>query len=193
MTEPRPAIFLDRDGTVIREKEYLADPEDVSLVPGVTGAIRDARNAGLAVVITTNQSGIARGLYDEDDYRAVARRLDELLEAEDAGVDGTYHCPHHPDFTGPCACRKPATGMFREAAGEHGIDLPASYWIGDRVKDVLPALILGGEGYLVRTGYGAEEEDYVPGKITVVDDAPEAVERAVSDARSAVDRPRASG
>lgn len=158
----RPGAFLDRDGTLIREKEYLADPSGVELLPGVPEALRLLRAAGYALVVVTNQSGIARGFYSLDDYRAVKRRLDEVLQGESALPDATYYCPHHPDFTEPCSCRKPSTGMYLRAAQELDIDLEASIYVGDRIKDVLPGLQLGGAGYLVRTGYGKEEEAGLP-------------------------------
>jgi D-glycero-D-manno-heptose 1,7-bisphosphate phosphatase len=166
----RPAVFLDRDGTVIQEREYLADPAGVVLVAGAAGAVAALREAGFAVVVVTNQSGIARGLYGEDDYHAVAARLDELLERAAAPVDATYYCPHHPDFTGPCDCRKPGLGMYEHATRALGLDPARSFYVGDRVKDVLPALALGGQGILVRTGYGAEEEEGAPPGVVVVDD-----------------------
>lgn len=166
----RRAVFLDRDGTVLEEREYLADPDRVSLIPGAAEAIRSLRRAGLAVIITTNQSGIARGLYSEGEYRAVEERLARVLAEEEAPVDATYYCPHHPDFTGPCDCRKPATGMFRRAARELDLDLEGSFYVGDRLKDVMPALILGGKGILVRTGYGREQESLAPDSVVRVDD-----------------------
>jgi D-glycero-D-manno-heptose 1,7-bisphosphate phosphatase len=158
----RPGAFLDRDGTLIREREYLADPAGVELLPGVPEALRRLRAAGYVLVVVTNQSGIARGLYSLNDYHAVAERVNEVLGREDALPDATYFCPHHPDLTGPCSCRKPATGMYLEAAEALGIDLEASIYVGDRIKDVLPGLKLGGRGFLVRTGYGLEEEDGLP-------------------------------
>lgn len=166
----RPAVFMDRDGTIIVERSYLADPEGVSLVPGVTSALADLRAAGLALVIVTNQSGIARGLYSQADYDAVAARLEAVLAEAGTPVDGTEHCPHHPDVTGPCDCRKPATGMHRRAAAALGLDLTRSYFVGDKVTDVLPARELGGQGVLVRTGYGREHERSVPEGTRVVDD-----------------------
>jgi D-glycero-D-manno-heptose 1,7-bisphosphate phosphatase len=167
---------LDRDGTVIVEREYLADPQGVAFVPGAEEAIRRLTEAGLVVVVVTNQSGIARGLYTEEDYHSVARRLDELLARASAPVDATYYCPHHPDCTGPCDCRKPSTGMYRTAARDLGLDLAGSFYVGDRLKDVLPALELGGKGILVRTGYGREEEKALPAGAEVVDDLTAAVE-----------------
>lgn len=165
MTDPsaaRRAVFLDRDGTLIQEREYLSDPAGVDLLEGVPEALARLRAAGFALVVVTNQSGIARGLYTLDDYRAVARRVDEVLEVAGVRPDATYFCPHHPDFTGPCDCRKPGRGMYLRAARELGLALKGSFFVGDRVKDVLPARTLGGTGILVRTGYGEEEEGRLP-------------------------------
>ena len=166
----RPAVFLDRDGTLIEERVYLADPEGVDLIPKVTDALIALREAGFALVVVTNQSGIARGLYSESDYWSVARRLEEVLLAAGAPVDMTLYCPHHPDFGEACQCRKPNTGMHRDAAKALGLALKNSYYVGDKVADVLPAQELGGTGVLVRTGYGIDEEPRVPDCVMVVDD-----------------------
>jgi D-glycero-D-manno-heptose 1,7-bisphosphate phosphatase len=171
----RPAVFLDRDGTIIEEVKYLADPDGVLLIPGAVEALGLLRDAGFALVVTTNQSGIARGLYEVKDYEAVARRLDELLAAHGIRLDATHFCPHHPSVSGDCECRKPATGMHRAAVEELGLDPTRSFFIGDRVGDLLPALELGGEGILVRTGYGAEEEGALPAAFQAADDLLEAV------------------
>jgi D-glycero-D-manno-heptose 1,7-bisphosphate phosphatase len=165
----RRAVFLDRDGTLIQERDYLADPGGVALLPGVVEALHLLVGAGFALVIVTNQSGIAQGLYSLDDYHAVARRLDEELTREGVEVDATYFCPHHPQFTGPCECRKPKTGMYVQAARELGLDLAGSFFVGDRKKDVEPAVALEGTGILVRTGYGLEEEPAVEDGTRVVD------------------------
>ncbi|MGW8268212.1 MAG: D-glycero-alpha-D-manno-heptose-1,7-bisphosphate 7-phosphatase, partial [Longimicrobiales bacterium] len=119
--------------------------------------------------VVTNQSGIARGLYALEDYHAVARRLGQELAEEGLALDATYFCPHHPQFSGPCDCRKPAPGMYRKAARELGLDLRESFFVGDRKKDVEPAATFGGRGILVRTGYGAEEEATVGDSTVVVD------------------------
>lgn len=161
---------MDRDGTLIREREYLADPAGVELMPGAVEALAAFQGAGYGVVIVTNQSGIARGYYDDAAYRAVEAEVESRLESAGVRVLGTYHCPHHPDLTGPCDCRKPAVGLFRRAAREHGLDLTASVYIGDRVRDVSPGLELGGSAILVRTGYGTEEEAEAPAGVAVVDD-----------------------
>ena len=166
----RPAVFLDRDGTLIEEANYLSDPDQVELIPGAVEALTLLRDHGYALVVVTNQSGIARGFYGLKDYEAVARRLDEILEGYGLVLDATRFCPHHPDFTGECSCRKPATGMHRDAAEVLGLDLAASWFVGDKLKDLLPSLELGGQGILVRTGYGPRYEDDLPPAFQVADD-----------------------
>lgn len=166
----RPAVFLDRDGTIIEEKEYLSDPDGIALVPGTFDALKELRAAGFALITVTNQSGVSRGYYAEADYHAVADRLTGILDAAGASVDATYYCVHHPETTGPCECRKPGPGMYRRAADEHDLDLGASYYVGDKLSDVLAAFELGGQGILVRTGYGREHEPNAPEEVWVVDD-----------------------
>src|SRR5262249_10234512 len=110
------AAFLDRDGTIVFDPGYLNDPADVRLLPRAADGVRRLPAAGLRVVVVTNQSGIARKLVSADQYRRVTERIDQLLAAEGARLDATYHCPHHPDISGPCACRKPGLLLYREAA-----------------------------------------------------------------------------
>jgi len=165
-----PAVFLDRDGTIIREAHYLADPERVELVPGAAPALRALKDGGYRLIVVTNQSGIARGLYTEDDYRAVWKRLDQVLAKGGVRLDATYYCPHHTGRPYICDCRKPALGMYRRAAVEHHVDLALSWYVGDKVTDVLPSVALGGRGILVRTGYGRDHEARVPEGVRVVDD-----------------------
>jgi D-glycero-D-manno-heptose 1,7-bisphosphate phosphatase len=140
----RPAVFLDRDGTIVEDPGFLHEPAKVRLFPGAGQAIRRLREAGFLVVTVTNQSGIARGLYAAADYEAVQRRLAELLATHGARLDGSYLCPHHPQFTGPCDCRKPGTKLFLDAQRELGIDFARSWWVGDRLSDVQPARLLVG-------------------------------------------------
>ncbi len=166
-----PAVFLDRDGTLIHDAHYLADPGGVELIPGVPGALRLLTSLGYRLVVVTNQSGLARGLITPSQYRAVAAQVDRLLEATGVSVDLTLLCPHHPDYSGDCVCRKPGTGMHRDAARRLGIDLARSWYIGDKLADVFPALETGGQGILVRTGKGAAtEEAGVPDGVLVADD-----------------------
>ena len=152
------AVFLDRDGTIVEDPGFLHEPGKVRLLPGAAEAIRRLHDAGWLVVTVSNQSGIARGLYDAAAYTAVQRRLGELLAQHGARLDGAYFCPHHPDVTGPCDCRKPGLRLFRDAAAALDLDLVQSYWVGDRVSDIEPARTLGadGHGLLVSTGRGGE-------------------------------------
>lgn len=182
--EARRAVFLDRDGTLVEERDYLADPADVHLVPGAAEALVRLRGAGLLVVVVTNQSGIARGLYREEDYHAVAARLDAVLAEEGARVDATHYCPHHPEYTGPCECRKPGPGMYRAAAEELGLSLSGSYYVGDKLADVEPAFRFGGTPILVRTGYGRRSEEDAPPTVRVVDDLIRAVELILRQERA---------
>ena len=145
----RAAVFLDRDGTVIRDAHYLGDPSRVELLPGAAAAVRRLNEAGVPVIVVTNQSGIARGLLDEAAYERVRARLEALLAAEGARIDRSYMCPHHPDFGGPCECRKPGTLLYRRAAEELALDLEGSWYVGDKWRDVEPAIALGGRGILV--------------------------------------------
>jgi D-glycero-D-manno-heptose 1,7-bisphosphate phosphatase len=145
----RAAAFLDRDGTIIRDASYVRDPHDVELLPGAAAAIRRLNDSLIPVIIVTNQSGIARGYLTAADYELVQRRLDDLLLAEGARVAATYMCPHHPDITGPCDCRKPALALYRQAIADHDLDPARSLFAGDRWRDVAPAAKLGGLGVLL--------------------------------------------
>ena len=150
----RGAVFLDRDGTIVEDPGYLHDPAAVRLLPGAAAAIRRLNEAGWLAVVVSNQSGIARGMFTTADYHAVQRRLEELLAAAGARLDASYFCPHHPELTGPCPCRKPGTRLFEEARDALGIDLRRSWFVGDRPSDLEPARRLGGRGLLVLTGEG---------------------------------------
>lgn len=145
----RIAAFLDRDGTIIEDAHYLADPSGVRLLPGVAEPIIALNARDILVIVITNQSGIAQGLLTEAQYEATRRRTTELLAEQGARLDDAYHCPHYPSLTGLCDCRKPATGLFLRAAHHHGVDLTRSLFVGDRRRDVEPALELGGIGVLV--------------------------------------------
>ena len=148
---PRGAVFLDRDGTLVRDPGYLHDPTAVELLPGVAPGLATLARAGWPLVIVSNQSGIARGLYGPEAFAAVLARLDELLAPHGVRFTGAYFCPHHPDITGPCDCRKPGVALFEQAAREHRLDLARSWMVGDRLSDVEPAGRLGGHGLLIET------------------------------------------
>ncbi len=165
----RRAIFLDRDGTVNEERHYLFDPDEVVLTEGIGAAIRAANQAGFLVVVVTNQSGVARGYYTLDDVAAVHRRIEELLVPASARIDRFDCCPHHPtdgigEYLLDCDCRKPKPGMLLRAARELGIELSASYLIGDMPTDLEAGAAAGCQTMLVRTGHGASvqipPEDY---------------------------------
>lgn len=179
----RPAAFLDRDGTIIHDAEYLGDPDRVVLLDGAAEAVRRLNVAGMPVVVVTNQSGIARGLLTAADYGRVEARLDAMLAAAGAHVDVTMMCPHHPDFTGPCDCRKPGVLLYTQAAARLGLDLATSVYVGDRWRDVAPAVRFGGRGFLLRTG-AATEDDFARASaepaIAVVDSLAVAVERLLA-------------
>jgi len=145
----RGAVFLDRDGTIIADPGYLKEPSQVALLPGAAQGLVALAGAGWPLVVVTNQSGIARGYYDEAAFRTVTRHLDTLLAAHGVRLLATYHCPHHPDVGGPCDCRKPGVKLFRDAAAAHHIALGESWFVGDRWRDVQPAQALGGRGLLI--------------------------------------------
>ena len=158
--ESRPALFLDRDGVLIEELEYLSEPERVRLIPGAAAAVRRANDAGWRVAVVSNQSGVARGLFPESALPHIHREVAERL-AEEAGavIDGFYYCPHHPTtgqgiYRIDCDCRKPKPGMLLRAARELGIDLSKSWTIGDRLTDLQAGATAGCRTILVRTGYG---------------------------------------
>lgn len=145
---PRAAVFLDRDGTINIDTGYVRRTEDVALVPGAAAGIARLNAAGLPVIVVTNQSGLGRGLITEAQYDAVARRLAEALAEAGAHVDATYRCPHDPTNT-MCDCRKPGTLLFERAAAEHRLDLARSWFVGDRWRDVSPAVAFGARGILI--------------------------------------------
>ena len=144
----RPAVFLDRDGTLIVDRHYLADPEGVELLPGAGEAVARLNAAGLVTVLATNQSGIGRGYFSAEQYDAVHARLVRELARHGARLDAEYHSPDFEDG-GPDADRKPGAGMFLRAAREHRLDLARSWWIGDRRRDVEAAGRFGARGFLV--------------------------------------------
>ena len=145
----RPVIFLDRDGTIVEDTHYLARPEDVVLLGGAAHAIRRFNRAGWAVVVITNQSGIARGRLAVADYESVRARLDELLAEHGALIDASYYCPHLPELTGPCDCRKPGNRLHRDALRDLSLDPTRIVSAGDKWRDVEPVVALGGRGFLV--------------------------------------------
>jgi len=145
---PSPAIFIDRDGTIMEDTDYCSDPKDVRIFPGVPEALRCLKSRGFKLIIITNQSGIGRGLFTLDQYRAVETEV--LRQLGDDLIDGTYYCPDAPGQHSNC--RKPAPGMVVKAVRDHQIDLSHSFLIGDKEIDVECAHNAGVRAIRVRTG-----------------------------------------
>ncbi|MCZ2341017.1 MAG: HAD family hydrolase [Bacteroidales bacterium] len=156
----QPAVFLDRDGTIIADVHYLAEPSQIQLIPGAAAAIRRLNQAGFRVIVVTNQAGVALGRFSEDKIDAVHERLSALLAESRAIVDGYFFCPHHPQgivepYAQVCRCRKPEPGMLLTAAQEQNLDLERSWMIGDKVSDLAAGAAVGCQTILVRTGHGS--------------------------------------
>jgi D-glycero-D-manno-heptose 1,7-bisphosphate phosphatase len=162
MTATRPAIFLDRDGTLAHEVGYVNHPSRFQLYPWAVDAVRLINRAGLLAVVVTNQAGVARGYFPESVIGEVHAALHAAMAAGGARLDGIYYCPHHPEVGEPpyradCDCRKPRPGLVRRAAAELGADLSRSFVVGDRHGDLRVAWSVGARGVLVKTGYGLGE------------------------------------
>jgi D-glycero-D-manno-heptose 1,7-bisphosphate phosphatase len=158
----RPAVFLDRDGTLIEDVDYLVRPEQLELLPGAARAVRLLNEARVPAVVVTNQSAVARGMLSEAQLAVVHARFEELLAQGGARLDAILYCPHHPELgTGEykraCRCRKPAPGMLEEAAKRLDLDLGRSIAIGDALRDLEAGAAVGARGILVGTGKGAEQ------------------------------------
>lgn len=179
----RPAIFLDRDGTIITERKYLADPAGVEVFPGAARALRRLQDAGFTLIIVTNQSGIGRGYYTEADMHRVNARLLDLLALDGVRIEKIYYAPESPEQ--PSRGRKPSPQFLFDARDELGIDLPASYMIGDKLIDVECGWNAGvKQSILVRTGYGAKVEQESPEKLSqawVLDDLVAAADKIISN------------
>jgi len=158
----RPAVFLDRDGTMVQDVGYLSRVEDLQWFPWSIDAIRLLNRAGFLVCVTTNQGGVGLGYYPEAFVHRVHEEMAAQLAAAGGRVDGWYYCPHHPDaviegLRVACECRKPRPGMIRQAQARFSIDLSRSFVVGDKTADVDLATGVGARGVLVRTGHGAVE------------------------------------
>jgi D-glycero-D-manno-heptose 1,7-bisphosphate phosphatase len=166
----RPAVFLDRDGTINEQMGYINHITRFQLLPGVGQAIRALNERGLPVVVVTNQSGLARGYFPESLLDTVHREMHRLLALEGAHIDGLYVCPHHPEakeerFRVTCNCRKPKTGLLEQAATELHLDLKRSFVVGDRWSDLRCGAAVGATTILVLTGYGRGDACYIgPGQ-----------------------------
>ena len=160
-----PAVFLDRDGTICEEVGYVNHIDRIRLFPWAAEAIRKLNQADLPVIVVTNQSGVGRGLFTEDLVKQANMKIAVELAAQDARLEAFYYCPHHPNATieeyrKECRCRKPATGMMEEAARRFGLDLNASYVVGDSYRDARLAFNSGAKSVMVMTGYGKGEYEH---------------------------------
>lgn len=139
----KKAVFLDRDGVINHDFGYVFKPKDFVLLGGVIEAVRAIKKEGFVCIVVTNQAGIARGLYSEGDYHSLNRYMLDIFRSNNLVIDGVYHCPHHPDYTGACTCRKPNPGMLFEAAKDFDISLSESYLLGDKTSDVYAGIAAG--------------------------------------------------
>lgn len=172
-------MFLDRDGTVAEEVGYLNHASRFRMFPFAGPSIRRLKEAGFAVIVVTNQSGVARGYFPEALVRQVNELMQRELAAMGADLDGVYYCPHNS--AEGCDCRKPNTGMIERAVREHNLDLTHSYVVGDRYGDMELAFRAGCKAVFVRTGYGLGEETWH------AQDWPRQPDAVVDDLRSAVE------
>jgi len=151
------AVFIDRDGVIIREVDYLVDHKRIKLLRGSASAIRSLSLAGFKTIVVSNQSAVARGMLTLKGLAVITRHLERLLAARGARLDAFYYCPHHPDFGRACACRKPGLALLKKAAKRFKLDLKACYFVGDTTTDMATAKNAGMKGLLVRTGYGGKD------------------------------------
>lgn len=159
----RKTVFLDRDGTINVEKNYLYRPEEFEFIPKVPEAIARLNNVGYQVIVVSNQAGVARGYYTEDDVIKLHQYVNGQLSKYKAHIDGFYYCPHHPDagigkYKMKCHCRKPETGLFEKACEDFDVDIEDSWMIGDNVGDIKAGNNFHLKTILVRTGYGNQLE-----------------------------------
>lgn len=158
------AVFIDRDGTINVDVDFLSSPQQLQIIPRSAEAIRELNELNIPVIVITNQSGIARGLYSEEDLQVVHQAMDSMLRTSNASILAYYYCPHHPtDGVAPyvkdCECRKPKAGMLLNAKAKYGFDLRRSFVVGDKCIDVETGKSVGAVSIQVATGYGAAEKD----------------------------------
>ena len=160
----KKAVFLDRDGTINEDVNYLNHPDQIKLIFGSAEGIRLLNENGFTVVVITNQSGVARGIISEENLPLIKNRLSSLLEEKGAKIDGYYYCPHYPDgkvekYSFKCDCRKPEPGMLKKAAEDLDIELKGSYVVGDKACDIKLGKNVGAVSIMVKTGYGEFEAE----------------------------------
>lgn len=176
----KPAVFLDRDGTINEDTGYIDSPERLIFIDGASSAIKKLNSKGYRVIIITNQSGVGRGYFSKEAVDAVNKKLEETLKKQGAHLDGIYYCPHHPDDN--CECRKPKIGLLEKAKKDLDIDFKKSYVVGDKISDVELASKIGGKGILVLTGEGKEHKKMLKSPLSyIADDLKDAVEWIIKD------------
>lgn len=176
----RPAVFLDRDGTLIEERSYPRTRADIVPFPGAGGALKRLREAGFLCIVLSNQSAVARGMLDEEELGELHDHLREQLASEGGQLDAIYYCPHHPEGSSPayalrCECRKPKHGLFELACFEHAIDLSRSAFVGDAVRDLFHGVAPDALRILVRSGHGLPPDAEARSDV-IVDDVLQAVD-----------------
>jgi histidinol-phosphate phosphatase family protein len=165
------AVFLDRDGTIMEDAHYIKSPDQVRLIPGAAAAVKRINDAKVRAIVVTNQSGLARGIFTLDDYEAVRKHFESLLQAEGAHIDASYFCPDHPSMTGPCDCRKPGTRMFEDAIRDFELDPANVAYVGDRWRDVSASKKLGGRGIMI-SSHMTTDEDRRKAEVDGIETAP---------------------
>lgn len=177
----RKAIFLDRDGTLNVEKGYVHQWTDWEWISGVESSLAKLKNAGYLLIIVSNQAGIARGYYNASEVEILNKMINCDLTKYGIAIDGFYHCPHHPDISGECPCRKPNPGMILQAAHDFSIDLHQSWLIGDKASDILAGEIVGLKTILVLSGYGRSESSHIKNNVPRCEDLPAASNLIIQD------------
>ncbi len=158
VTEKKKAIFLDRDGVINKEVSYLSNPDDFEFIDGSVDALRILKQKHFLLIVITNQAGIARGFFTEETLKLIHNKMISILKQNMIELNDIYYCPHHPEFTGPCDCRKPNSGMILKAKLKYNIDLSNSYMVGDTLNDIETGKAAKCKTVLVLTGYGKEEQ-----------------------------------
>ena len=166
----RPALFLDRDGVINEDPGWISSPRNLVVFPFAAKAIGLANRAGFLVIVVSNQSVVARGVASAETVDEIHAKMNAELKRNGARIDAFYFCPHHPDFTGPCRCRKPQTGLIDRAVVEHAVDLDASFLVGDTTSDLLTGKNAGLRTILVRTGQAGQDGLHTVHPDTVCDD-----------------------
>ena len=151
------AVFIDRDGVINKDLgKYVTKPEEFDFIPGAVEALKKLHDSEFKILIITNQGGVGKGIYSEEDVEAIHEKMHNLLAKEGVRIDGVYYCPHHPEEG--CDCRKPRLGMVNKAVEDHEIDASRSFFIGDKTSDVKAGKDAGCKTFLVRTGYAGHDK-----------------------------------